>query len=493
MDFIRGEDRSQLILLPDSVEEYVYDNNPVRVIDAYINSLNLKDLGFSKSELNETGRPPYDPKDLLKLYVYGYMNRIRSSRRLETESKRNLELIWLLGKLSPDFKTICRFRETNPEALKNVFREFVKLCARLGLYGKELIAIDSCKFKAVNSRSRNFTQKQLEGIVAESSGKIDRYMSELEQNDALEKAYSGEKSVEEITHIVACLTERKEQYEGYVKGLRETGEKQKSLTDPESRLMHSNGKKDVCYNVQTAVDAKNKMIVEFEVSNQCNDKNFITPMAVKTQQLLETENISAVADAGYESIQDILSAMSHGVDVHVAGTNFDICLPADDVEQTDISTHKDGRCVYIAERNISLCPMGKVLYPTSIKKNKGRMVGVYYNYEACQQCMCKCTKDARGRFCHLVPMEKKDFSKEYNDKNLIVKQIRIAAKKEVIRQRKSIVEHPFGTIKRGMEAGCCLTKGLRNVNGEFSLTFLAYNLKRAINILGCKKLISGMA
>jgi transposase len=491
MDFICGEARGQIIFLPDCIDDYVSDDNSVRVIDAYVNSLNLIELGFSSAELNTTGRPPYNPQDLLKLYIYGYTNRIRSSRRLENETKRNLEVIWLLCKLSPDHKTIARFRQDNSKALKNVFRDFVRLCVKLGLYGKELAALDGSKFKAVNSRKRNFTKDQIEKKASEISGKIEEYLKEMERKDAEEDSGPGKKSAEEITGIVEDLKKRKEQYEGYAKELKESGEKQKSLTDSDSRLMTTNSQKmDVCYNVQTAVDAKNKLIADFEVGNQGNDKNFITPMAVKMQELLETEKITIVTDAGYESIQDILAAESQGVDVHVAGTDFDICVPAKKGEGSEISSHHEGRCVYIAERNIALCPMGNVLYPVShvVHKKKGPR-GVFYNYKACQQCTGKCTKDARGRFQYKIPMAEKDFTKTYNDQDLEVKRIRIKPDKALVKQRKTIVEHPFGTIKRAMDAGYCLTKGLKNVAGEFSLTFLAYNLKRAVNILGCRRLI----
>ncbi|WP_461255549.1 IS1182 family transposase [Treponema sp. R80B11-R83G3] len=495
MEFISGEARHQTIMLPDTVDDYVDWNSAVRVIDAYVSNLNLGELGFAKADPNGTGRPMYDPKDILKLYVYGYMNRIRSSRRLEAESKRNLEVIWLTGKLSPDHKTIARFRHDNGKALKNVFRDFVALCVRMGLYGRELIAVDGSKFKAVNSRKRNFTEKQIRDKIISIAAKIDEYLKELESNDAAEDAAGGEKTKEEIAQIISGLKERKERYQGYADELEKTGEKQKSLTDADSRLMTTNSQKmDVCYNVQTAVDAKNKLIVEFEASNQGNDKNFITPMANASQKLLGTRAITVVADAGYESIADIMSARNQGVDAHVAGTDFDVCVPAKEGEASDISSHHKGRCVYIAERNIALCPMGNVLYPAyqTTHKQKGP-IGVFYNYRACARCACKCTTDPRGRFQYKIPMDKEDFSKDYNDRDLSVKQIRIKPDKEIIRQRKSIVEHPFGTIKRSMDSGYCLTKGFRNVLGEFSLAFLAYNLKRVINILGCGKLIENMA
>ena len=492
MEFISGEGRNQIIMMPDCIEDYVGGNNSVRVIDAYINSLNLIELKFARAELKDTGRPPYDPADLLKLYIYGYLNRVRSSRRLEAETKRNLEVIWLLGKLSPDHKTIAPFRHENGAALKNVFRDFAKLCDKLDLYGKELEAIDGSKFKAVNARDRNFTKQQIENKISKITEKIQRYMEELEENDTAEEAASGEKTKAEITEIINNLKGCQARYQGYADELQQTGEKQKSLTDGDSRLMTSNGRNmDVGYNVQTIVDAKHKLVIDFEVSNQGNDKNFITPMAARAQEMLGTETLTVVTDTGYESIQDIMSAMGRGVEVHVAGTDFDICVPAAEGEQSEITGHHNGRCVYIAERNIALCPMGKVLYPACHAKSRDEL-GVFRNSEACKQCACKCTKDASGIFKYKIPMEEKEFSKEYNDQNLAVKQVRIKPDKEIIKKRKSIVEHPFGTIKRSMDAAYCLTKGLRNVIGEFSLVFLAYNLKRVINILGCQKMVASM-
>ena len=490
MDFISGEKRGQSVLLPDSIEDFIKEDSAVRVIDAYINSLDLEALGFAKYQPNKNGRPMYDPKDALKLYVYGYMNRIRSSRRLEDETKRNMEVMWLICKLSPDHKTIALFRKDNNKALKNVFRNFAQLCVKLDLYGKELIGIDGSKFKAVNSPKRSFTEKQIQKKIKGITEKIDEYLAGLDRNDKEESAIKCGKTAKEISEIIGNLKECKEKYQGYATELEQTGEKQKSLTDPESRLMHGNGKTDVCYNIQTAVDEKNKLIVDFEVTNQGNDYNFITPMAEKAMDLFETETITVVADNGYASIQDITAAMNSGVDVHVAGTYFDICLPAKEGEETVIGGHHNGRCVYIPERNIALCPMGNVLYPSSYNDANGV---IFRNSQACKQCACKCTEKESGIYPHHVRMPRGDFSKEYNDQGLAVKQVRIKPDKELIDQRKCIVEHPFGTVKCAMDARSCLTKGIKNVMGEFSLTFLAYNLKRAIKLLGCGKLIESMA
>jgi len=493
MDFISGENREQSLIMPEIIDDYVAEDNTVRVIEAYINSLNLEELSFTKHEPHKTGRPMYNPKDLLKLYIYGYMNRIRSSRRLENESKRNLEVIWLLCKLTPDHKTIARFRHDNTKALKNVFRDFVKLCMKLGLYGKELIAIDGSKFKAVNSHRRCFTEEQIQKKIKKLTEKIDEYLEEMDSNDAAEDTVRSEKTKAEIVRIISSMKERKELYQQYADELQTTGEKQKALTDSESRLMPNNGKMEVCYNIQTVVDAENKLIVEYDVTNQGNDNNFITPMAVKAKELLETETITAVVDGGYKSVMDITAAINNGIDVHVAGTDLDICLPATETEATEINGHHNGRCVYIPERNIALCPMGKVLHPSNYNKVVKSGSGYFNNYQACRQCKCKCTASVKGYINYNIPMSEADFSKPYNDQNLVVKQIRIKPEKSIIEQRKSIVEHPFGTIKRNMDSGYCLTKGLRNVAGEFALTFLAYNFKRAINILGARKLIQIMA
>jgi len=489
MDFINGEDREQTIMFPERIDEYVDEEASVRVIDAYVDSLDLAALGFIRFNHKETGRPPYDPKDILKLYLYGYINRIRSSRRLEAESKRNLEVIWLLRKLSPDHKTIAEFRKQNSSALKNVFKDFVKLCVKLDLYGKELAGIDGCKFKAVNSKERNFTKDKLKDRLERMNKKIDEYIAELDENDKGENAVEREKSAEEIKKIIKKLKERKTLYQGYAEELEKTGETQKSLTDPESRLMLSNGKMDVCYNVQTAVDAKNKLIVEYEVTNNTNDMNQLTPMIGKVQNILETKKIAVAADNGYASITDIASAIRLGADLHVAGTDYYICVPVKKEEQTKISPHANGRCVYIKERNIAICPMGQTLYPAFYKKSRGEVV--FCNSQACKICKHRCTSGTRA-FRYQFVMDESDFKTDYDDKKLYVKQIHIKPEKNIYAQRKSICEHPFGTVKQSMDGRYCLTKGKRKITGEFALIYLAYNLKRAINILGTKKLIEAM-
>jgi hypothetical protein len=317
----------------------------------------------------------------------------------------------LLGKLSPDHKTIAHFRHKNGAALKEVFRDFAGVCVKRGLYGKEQVAIDGSKFKAVNSKDRNFSETKLRDRIVRLDVHLEEYLRELEDNDGKENT-CGERSAVEINRIVTELSERKERYTTYREELEGTGETKKSLTDEESRLMAVNGKMEVCYNVQTAVDAKNKLVVEFEVTNKRTDHNQITPMVARTKAILGTDTVAVVADAGYDSVQDIIESMAHGATPHIAGTDFDICVPTDEPPSAAIVSHQDGRCVYLAGRNIVVCPMGKTLYPSFYKKAARQ--GVFYNREACKNCVCKCTRETRWRR-HQVPMAEEDFSHCYKE------------------------------------------------------------------------------
>jgi len=487
MGYITGADRDQITLLPESVDDYVAEDNAVRVIDAYVDSLQLDVLGFSKVKPEETGRPPYAPQDLLKLYVYGYMNRVRSSRRLEAETKRNLEVIWLLKKLTPDHKTIATFRRENAAALKGVFRDFVKLCMGLGLYGRELAAIDGSKFKAVNSTDRNFSVAELNERIKRLTARIDEYLRQMNETDAAEEANS-ERSADEIKQILARLSTRKVKYEEYLEEMSANEETQKSLNDPDARLMKGAKGFDVSYNVQASVDSKHKMIAEFEVTNDGNDMQQLADMALATAEILEAPDLTATADTGYNSASEIARCIENGITPQVIGSEGSFCVPCQPEQAQEITSHENGRSVYIKERNIVLCPMGHVLRPMHYKNN-GRMA-IFYNYNACQNCACRCTKTKYRQFG--VRMKKAGFTKIHNADNLFVKQIHITPAPGITDRRKELAEHPFGTVKRAMDAGYCLTRGLPRVTGEFSLVFLAYNLKRALNILGPKALVEAI-
>jgi len=488
MGYITGAERNQLLIFPDSLDEYIHEDNSVRVIDIYVDRLDMNGLGFSKAIPSDTGRPPYSPQDLLKLYVYGYMNRIRSSRRLETESNRNVEVMWLLKKLTPDHKTIARFRHDNSAALKNVFRDFVKLCLRLGLYGRELTAIDGSKFKAVNSLDRNLSAAELNERIKRLTTRIDEYMQQLNETDAAEED-NHERAVEaDVKKIIERLSARKDTYEGYRDELIANGETQMSLTDPDARLMRDAKGFDVSYNVQTSVDSKHKLIAEFRVTNDGNDMKQLADMAVATAEILETPNITVTADTGYNSASEIARCIENGITPEVIGSESSFCVPCNADEAQEIITHENGRSIYIKNRNVVICPMGHVI-PPKFYKNVDRTAR-YYNYSVCAKCACRCTKSKY--MVYGVRMKKSEFSKEFNAADLYVKQIYIKPNPEITDRRKELAEHPFGTVKRAMDTSYLLTKGIKNATGEFSLSFLTYNLKRVINIIGAKKLIEAM-
>jgi transposase len=486
MNYVQGATRGQITLMPECVDDYIAADNAVRVIDVYIDRLDMNVLGFTKVELCKTGRPPYAPQDLLKLYVYGYMNRIRSSRRLEAETKRNVEVMWLLKKLSPDHKTISRFRSENCKALKGVFRDFVKMCVGLGLYGRELAAIDGSKFKAVNSTDRSLSVKELNERIKRLNTRIDEYLQQLNETDAAENI--TETTDADVKEIIKKLTTRKNTYEIYLEELNENGETQMSLTDPDARLMKGAKGFDVSYNVQTAVDSENKLIAEFNVTDEGNDQKQLTEMATAAAEILEAPDITAVADTGYNSASEIVMCIESGITPHVAGAEGTYCIPCEAEEAKEITSHENGKGIYLKERNVFICPMGNIMLPKHYK-NTDR-TGIYYNYRACANCTCRCTKVKYRKFA--LRMKKKDFTKEHNPDNLYIKQIHITPDPAIIERRKAIVEHPFGTIKRTMDAGYLLSKGKQKVTGEFSLVFLAYNMKRVINIMGTKKLIEAM-
>lgn len=491
MKFIEGQNRFQKTLFPDTLDDYIIPENPVRVMDAFVDNLDLKNLGF-QDEPNETGRPSYNPRDMLKIYIYGYFNKIRSSRKLETESHRNIELIWLLGKLSPDHKTISEFRKKNKKLLKNVFRDFVQICIKLNLYGKELVAIDGAKFKAVNSLENNFNEKKLEDRIKRIDEKLEQYLSELNQNDK-EESNNQKHTKEEIEAAISELMTRKQNYQEMKSRLEETGQTQISVTDPDSkRMKQSDGASAMSYNIQTAVDDKYNLIVDYEVTNNCNDKNLLAPMAESTKEVLGVDELTALADTGYFTATDISECLTNGITPHIANEydSITLCIPCPQEQAAEPSEFENkGKNVFIKERNLGVCPMGQVLYPR--RYSKTRKAAQYANPAACKNCSHrqKCSEYDR-KLERQIPESK--FSMEYNDEDLYFKQIAYSADKDLLFKRKMIVEHPFGTIKRSMDSSYCLLKGKEKVTAEFALTFLAYNLKRVINILGVPTLMGAI-
>ena len=473
MRHIPGVDRSQVLLLPEAVDDYVGRDNPVRFIDAFVDGLDLAAAGFERAAPKATGRPGYDPADLLKLYIYGYLNRVRSSRRLEAESKRNLEVIWLLRRLSPDFKTIADFRRINRAAFRQVFREFVRLCRELELFGRELVAVDGTRIKAVNSRKRNFTKAKLAKALAESDERLSRYLDRLDEADGQDEGGTGGGEVEHIQEKIAAIQGRRERFEEHRDALAASGEGQLSLTDPDSRAMHAETRVGVGYNIQIAVDAKHKLIAEQQVHNKVSDLGLLAETAVAARRNLAVDRIDAVADAGYFKIEDIEACENAGVMPHVPKPQRG-------------STVSQGlfpkeRFRYDGGEDIYICPNGQRLALHSKRKRRDLFFASYANRAACKECQLKskCTKSAFRRVLRYV------------DEAILERMAeRLAARPELLDARRESVEHPFGSIKQWMGQGAFLTRRLENVRGEFSITALAYNIRRAISLVGVPALIA---
>jgi transposase len=317
MGFIQGEGRQQITMFPEAVDDYVSGDNPVRFIDEFVGRLDLEKLGFKRAEANELGRPAYDPADLLRLYVYGYLNKVRSSRLLERETKRNLEVIWLLRKLSPDHKTIARFRADNSKGLREVWLEFTLLCKQLKLYGGEFIGIDGSKFRAVNSKKNNYTRKKVENLIKWADAKIEEYLKELDERDKQEEGIE-EPTAEELKEKIKKLRERRADFESKKAAMEESGEQQISTIDADSRLMKTaEGGMNVCYNVQIAVDSKHRLIVEHEVTNEINDLKLLAKVAQAAKESLGVKELEVVADQGYYSGTEVRECEEAGIKAYI--------------------------------------------------------------------------------------------------------------------------------------------------------------------------------
>ena len=477
MDYIRGVSRQQVMLFPESVEDYITADNSVRFVDAFVVSLDLAELGFQRAQPNQTGRPAYDPGDLLRLYLYGYLNRVRSSRMLERETKVNLELLWLLGKLSPDFKTIADFRRDNLAALKRVCREFTLLCRKLELFGGELVAIDGSKFKAVNGRRRNFSESRLKKAIHGLDEKIGAYLKSLDAADATEPdTDEPPPSAADLRQKIETLQQRKAKYEALQAELKESGAKQVSLTDRDARSMivHFNST-DVCYNVQTAVDEKHQLIVEHEVTNDPTDHAHLAEMALRAKETLAVEQLEVVADRGYYDGAEVKQCAEAGITTYIPKPITSVNRKRGLFIKQDFT--------YDEAKDCYRCPAGAELTFRYQSFEQNRLIR-YYTTSKCLNCPLKekCTTNARGR----------RITRWVDEKLMDDMARRVRARPELLRRRQQLSEPPFGTIKRAMGHSYFLMKGLHKVGAEMSLTILSYNLKRAINILGVKKLIAAV-
>jgi transposase len=475
MGYIQGTPREQAILFPETIEEYISDDNPVRFIDAFVDQLDLQVAGFQRTLPSETGRPPYAPGDLLKLYIYGYLNRIRSSRKLEQEAARNIEVMWLLRKLKPDFKTIADFRKDNRNAFKQVFREFTLLCRKLELFGGELIAVDGSKFKAVNNSKRNFTKARLQKTLKRIDEKIEGYLNELDECDS--KGPSPKRySVAELESKIEHLKDRQDRHSQLLQEIEESGETQVSLTDADSRSMAKSPKAPVSYNVQTAVDEKHKLIVTQDVTNAVTDRDQLSKIAIQAKETLGVEKLKVVADMGYSHGKEIKACEEAGLEPYVP-------TPVTSANRK-LGLYGKEQFVYDAEKDVYRCPTGQELTYRFDTHELGRHIR-YYKTSACRTCAikAKCTRNKEGRRIT-----------RWVDEHIMERmQARIDANPELMKKRKQIVEHPFGTIKYWNDQGHFLMRGLENVRAEFSLSALVYNLKRVINIIGVPKMLEALA
>ena len=472
MPHITGHDRSQLLLLPESLDDYVGPENPVRFVEAFVDGLDLAAAGFSRVESKDTGRASYLPADLLKLYIYGYLNRIRSSRRLEAETHRNVEVIWLLRHLKPDFKTIADFRRDNRKAFRPVFRQFVLLCKQLDLFGRELLAVDGTRIKAVNNKDRNFTRASLREFIKLADKKLDDYLQRLDQSDASEQATGGSR-VENLREKIAAVRERRDRCQEMLADLERTGEDQISLTDPDSRAMAAHTHVAVGYNVQVAVDSKHKLIVEQQVTNQVVDMGLLRETAEPAKQILGVDTIDVVADKGYFKIEDIEACEKAGMMPHVPRPQRGPSVRGGLFRKDEFE--------YDAETDSMICPAGRRLQPYSSSLVRGLKKINYANRAACRDCplRSRCTSN---QFRQVSRLE--------NEAVLDRMAARLRQRPDILNQRRESVEHPFGSIKQWMYQGAFLMRGLERVRAEFSLTALVYNIRRVLNLVAFDELMA---
>jgi transposase len=463
MQFIQGKNREQSILFPQSLDQIISPDNEVRIIDLFAESINLEDFKFV-TKTSKEGRPAYHPKDLLKLFVYGYLNHIRSSRQLEKECKRNIELMWLMKQLAPDHNTISNFRRDNEKAIRKVFRHTVSIAKHFNLIGGTLVAGDSTKLRAQNSKKNNFNEGKIERHLAYIDARLDEY------NKALAEADEDNKQI--IEQEIKKQNDRRDNYENMKQEIAQSGEPQISTSDPESRqLMTRNNISEVAYNVQTVVDAKHNLPIDYKVTNQ-NDSRALSPMLRRTKTILGSSNFTALYDKGYHTGCEIKMAVLSGINIMVAVPGIASVAPDQNYNMSHF-VYNEADDTYTCPQNQVLTTNGK---PYQKSKNRNFYTVKHYKTDACPNCPSRalCTINKKGRL-----IERSEFTPyiEQNKNN-------IEANTAVYKKRQAIVEHPYGTIKRQWGFYYVITKkGLKRAAADVGFMFVAYNLRRLMNII----------
>jgi transposase len=474
--FVEGEDRGQSWLLPNSLEDYVSPNNPVRVVEAFIDELDFGSLGFSGVEPAATGRPGYHPATLLKIYLYGYLNRVQSSRRLEREAQRNIELMWLTKRLAPDFKTISNFRRDNGLAIRATCRHFVMLCRNLGLFAHAMTAIDGSKFKAVNTRDRNYTAAKVVKRIEQVDASIERYLATLDRADR-ENSDIPEARTDRIREKVVALRQQMQFLKEMKAKVDATPDGQISLTDPDARSMATSGRGTgiVGYNVQVAVDTQHHLIMAHEVVNEGHDRTQLVPMGRQAKEAAGTNEITVLADRGYFNGEQVLAC---------EGTGVLPCVPKIDTSgRAKLGLFTRGDFVYDAAADHYTCPAGEHLTRGTARSDHRGDIDNYRNLTACQNC------ELRPR---CTPEKVKRFKRWKHEAVLDAMQNRLDQLPDAMGLRRQTVEHVFGTLKAWAGSTPLLTRTLEKVRTEISLAVLAYNMKRVIKLLGIGPLLQAI-
>lgn len=473
--FIEGRDRAQSILLPECLDDFVDVDNPVRVIDAFVDELDLAQLGFDSVEPESTGRPAYHPSLLLKIYIYGYLNRVQSSRRLEREAQRNMELMWLAGRLAPDFKTIANFRKDNGQAIRNVCRQFIVLCRKLDLFAQTIVAIDGSKFKAVNSQDRNLTKGKLRARLEQIDANIAKYLAALDTADRQEPDVAAAR-IPRLQDKIASMRSRMKELRQQEAQLPTEPDQQISMTDPDARSMatHGRGTGVVGYNVQTAVDAQHHFIIAHEVTNTGNDRSQLSKMSEQARTAIGTKALTVIADRGYFKGEEILKCHQAGIEVLVPKPTTSNAKAEGRFDKADF--------VYIAKDDEYRCPAGQRAIYRFTREEGGLQLRRYWS-SACPQCAMK---------AQCTPSVYRRISRWEHETVLEAVQRRLDKHPDAMKVRRRTVEHVFGTLKHWMGSTHFQTRTFERVSTEMSLHVLAYNLKRFMSIFGITGALEAM-